>query len=85
MTTFKLFVCIITYSAQVALTDRAEEMPIARSKIQFNFCIQINWKRKSIITDKIVSLENFPVELVAYLAVLLLSRTEVETSSILEK
>ena len=60
-------------------------MPIARSKIQFNFCIQINWKKKLIITDKIVSLETLPVELVATVCVLLLSLTEAETASTLEK
>ena len=63
-----------TYSAQVALTDWGKEIPIAGSKIQFNFCIQINWKRKSIITDKIVSLETLPVELVAYIYCLALKR-----------
>ena len=46
-----------------------------KSKIKFNFCIQINWKKK-FSCKKIISLETLPVELLEWFYQ---SRTEAET------
>ena len=51
-------------------------MPNALSKIQLNFCIQINWQWKSVLTELFLAC--------GVGSELLLSRTEAETASTLE-